>query len=176
MSEFDRSNFMRERHRIAREQRKLYMEKLDKSEKPNYFDFLKNETPLEREIVSYLVSFQVSYTGRDSIISTPQTFVVYGFKGQESEIQKKTMNMVVDSKGKKTNSNFHPNTIEAVEDNTNVMIKPRGLEHSSQKLEHNKVRQFVENGYYVEGLDTELTFKNKKNREGKMNLDLRHFQ
>jgi len=175
-NKFDRSSFMKKKHAEAKRQRELFSNKFKDEKKPAYFNFLKNDTPLENRIISYQVSYQVSYRGAvDSILVSPKTFTVFGFKGQEDEIKTRTMNMILDSKGKSTNNNFASGTLSAVKDSTELKILPRGLEQSSKKVSQSDLSNVVESGFVVKDLDTTLTFKNKKNREGKMNLDIRHF-
>lgn len=179
-SKFNRSSLLRERHKQAKEQRELYQDKFGKENTPSYFEFLKNQTPLQREIIAYDVSFQVSYRGvSDSFDSTPKTFRVYGFAGEESEIQKRTMNMILDSKGASSGDNFVGGSIDMIEQNTDVKIssgiKPRGMEESFQTITRENASRVVESGFYVENLDDKFKFKNAKKREGEMKLDISHF-
>lgn len=177
---FSRSQLLRERHKEAKLQRQFYVEKFGKENTPSYFEFLKRETPLEREVISYDVSFQVSYRGvSNAFESTPKTFRVYGFAGEESEIQKRTMNMILDSKGAITGSNFVGGTLDMIEQNTSVKITrdiyPRGMEESNKKVSRNQTQKIVESGFYVEDLDSKFKFENKNKREGEMRLDISHF-
>jgi hypothetical protein len=177
---FNRRSFMQERHNQAKAQRQFFKENFKDQPLPKYSDFLKNETPLEQKIVSYDVSFQVSYRGTsDAFESTPKTFKVFGFVGQEAEIEKRTMNMVLDSKGQMTKANFPSSTLEMIEKNTDVKvsqgIKPRGMEKSYDRVSRKQASEVMSKGFYVESLDDSFKFKNKKDREGLMKLDVTHF-
>jgi len=174
------SNAVKQRHQVAKFQQQLYVNKFgEHSLKANglrYSDFLKNKTPLENQIVVYDVSFQISYSGNsESLISNMATFKVIGFRGNETQIKSNTMEMVLDSKGKVTRENFQPNTLNAVENSTQIDIKARGLEESTANLSNIELRNLIEHGNIVKELDETLKFKNKKGREGTMNMDIRHF-
>lgn len=174
-SENKRSLALKKRHENARFQRELYRKEFSDEKEPSYFDFMRKETPLESKIVAYDVSYQISYTGTEnSFISNPKTFKVYGFAGQESEIQKRTMNMVLDSKGSNTGTGFSSGTLDMLEQNIKTDIFPRGMEESKNNLEKNELSKVFENGFFVKDLDSKLKFKNKK-REGQQDLDISHF-
>lgn len=173
---FNRSQFMKARHAEAKKQKELFSNKFKDEKQPNYFNFLKGETPLENRIIAYEVSYQVSYRGAVDSINVPSsTFTIYGFKGQENEIEKRTMNMILDSKGKMTGANFAGGTINAIENSTEIRVLPRGMEQSSKKVSRKDLENVVESGFVVKNLDSDLKFTNKKGREGRMKLDIRHF-
>lgn len=173
----NRSNALKQRHLFAREQYNAFQEKFpDKAKNTKYSDFLKDKTPLEKEIVAYEVSYQVSYRGTvDEITINPRTFIVFGFRGQEAEIQNRTMDMVLDSKGTKSNVKLSPNTAQAINDSTQVNIRPRGMEESSRKPNNMEVSKVVQGGFFVKDLDSRVKLINKKGREGELELDITHF-
>ncbi len=173
---FSRSEFMREKHAQAKKQRSIFAQKFDKQDLPSYSSFLKRETPLENQIIAYEVSYQVSYRGQvDDITISPQTFLVYGFRNNESQIRENTMNMLIDSKGKITGHNLHPNTAKTIESNADIKIFPRGMEESFKQVPSDIKRQVINQNYVVKELDTTIKMKNKKGRTGDLNLDIRHF-
>lgn len=175
MAKFNRSEFMRERHALAKQQRDFFQDEF--GETPKYSDFLKSDTPLTSKIVTYEVSFQLSYRGEtDHLNISPKTFKVTTFQGNESEIYSRTMSMILDSKGVNTGHHFHPNTIEkAIEPNLNISIAPRGMEESQRRPTASEIKGVINSRFEVSNLDTTLGFKNKRNHKGEMKLDVRHF-
>lgn len=173
-NKFNRAEYMREKHKVAREQRTLFSSKFE-NEKPKYFEFMKAQTPLTEKVVSYEVSYQVSYQSTtESFTSTPATFQVYGLRGKESDIEERALNMILDSKGKISNHNFSGGTISMLENNLEIKAKPRGIEKSETQISPSDARKVFENEYHVKELD-KLTFTNKKGRTGNMDLDINHF-
>lgn len=166
---------MRERHALAKQQRDFFQDEF--GEAPKYSDFLKSETPLTTKIVTYEVSFQLSYRGEtDHLNITPKTFKVTAFEGDQSEIYNRTMSMILDSKGVNTGHHFHPDTIEkAIEPNLNISIAPRGMEESQRRPTADEIKGVINSRFAVSNLDTTLGFSNKRNQKGKMKLDVRHF-
>lgn len=175
---FDRKKFMEKRHQLAKMQRDYFKKEFPEKDLPEYSKFLKNDSPIRENIVAYQVSFQLSYRGSndDMIFQTAHTFNVYGLRGQESEIQEKTMNSVLDAKGESSGDSFKPNTIEMIENNAKVDVLPRGMEQTQKnKLSDKELRQVLQSGIAFDYIPNKIKFKNKKNREGEMKLDLRHF-
>lgn len=171
----DRSELFKERHARAKEQFDLFKARYP-NEDTKYSNFLRINTPLEEKIVTFEVSYQVSYRGTQDIMeSTTKTFKVIGFRGQESEIQSRTMNMVLDSKGAKTDYHLPVNSLRAMAQGFNVHILPRGMEESERKANQKEVQEVLEKGFSVSGLDTSFKFKNKKGRTATMKHDIRHF-
>jgi len=170
------SNVMKQRHEQAKSQRNLFKETYPEEKTPKYFEFLKNDSPLSSRIISYEVSYQLSYRGQqDAILITPKTFTVYGLAGQEHMIQNNTMNMVLDSKGQMTHSHMNNGMLGAIEDNMEIKVTPRGMEESQKRPSKEAIKKVSENGMYAERLDESIKFTNKKGREGNLKLDVRHF-
>ena len=180
------STSLKQRHQIARKSRELYIEKFGDKDLPSYSTFFSNNNPIAKQIVQYEVSYQVSYRGNiDSLLSNPQTFTVYGFTGQKDAIRQRAMNMVLDSKGKISGSNFNNGTLQAIEGNFDVKIEednigtsyalPRGMEETKKSISQEDLNKILEKQFYVKDLDTTFKFKNKKGREGEMDLDISHF-
>lgn len=173
-NKFSRSEFMKQRHAFAKEQRQFYEKKY--GEEIKYSDFLKTETPLTRRLVTFEVSFQLSYRGEsDHLNINPQTFKVTAFEGEESEIYNRTMSMILDSRGINTGSHFQPNTIEMMENNVDIQIKPRGMEESQKRPNRDEVKGVINSGFEVRELDNTINFTNKKGKSGQMRVDMRHF-
>lgn len=177
MPKFSRSSFMKRRHALAKKQFNFYSEQFGQEGDFTYSDFLKSENPLTSQLVKYKVSYQVSYRGKtDDFIMNPRTFTVVGFRNEESEIQRRTMDMILDSKGVNTGHHLFPNTIsKAVEPNTSIEITPRGIERSEDKFTQNEIGRVLNSRFIVEDLDEVVDFKNSKNRKGELKLDIRHF-
>lgn len=172
---FDRKTFMRERHAFAKEQKSFFEKEFGETDL-KYSDFLKSDSPLSNQLVTYDVSFQLSYRGRHGHLDiNRQTFQVTGFRGDESQIYNNTMNLVLDSKGKMTNNNFSPNTLTAIEDNIVIKINPRGMEESTRKPSREEIEKVIGSRFTISGLDKDMGIKNKAGTTGKMNLDIRHF-
>lgn len=172
---FNRSTFMKERHMIAKRERDYFKSNFGDG-RFKYSDFLSNKSPLIEKTIVYEVSYQVSYRGqRDDLVSEPKTFYVLGFKGQESNIQRRTMDMVTDAKGQKTEHHLAKGTISAIERSTIVKIKPRGMEESQKKPTVYELNQLIDKQILVKELDSKIKIKNRKGREGTLNLDIRHF-
>ncbi len=169
---------MRNRHIIARKQFEVFSERFKNEKDVRYSDFLKERNPLTSQLIKYKVSYQVSYRGKvDDFIMNPTTFTVIGFKNQESEIQKRTMDMILDSKGANTGQHLFPNTItRAIEPNTSINITPRGIERSEESFTNDEIGKVLESKFVVMNLDDKVQFKNSKGRKGELNLDIRHFQ
>lgn len=179
MNKFNRGSYMRERHRQSKRMFSYYKENV--SEDASYSDFMRKDTPMSDIIVEYSVSYQLSYSGEvDEIKSKPYTFTVYGLRGEEVEIEKRTMNMLIDSKGGMTKENFNQGVIEKLEqsNNSNVRVLPRGMEQVKNSVERNNIVNFINSGnkYYTKELDTSIKFENKKGREGEMKLDTLWFE
>lgn len=167
---------MKRRHALARKQFDTFTDQFQGKKEVAYSDFLKKDTPLTMELVKYKVSFQVSYRGRvDEFIMNPRTFTVVGFRNQESEIQRRTMDMVLDSKGVNTGHHLFPNTITAVENSTTIDIKPRGIERSEEQFSSSEISRVIDSQFVVFDLDENVDFKNKKGGKGELKLDIRHF-
>ena len=176
MTKFNRSSFMKQRHADAKVQREIYSNKFGNESKENYSSFLRKETPLGRQVVIYQVSYQVSYSGAvNTMNSNMTTFEVISFRGNEGEIQNRTMNMVLDSKGTNNDRHLNVGLMNALDNSTDVKILPRGLEETRRNLTSNELNQLKESQFIVNGLDSELKVKNKQNREGSLKLDVRHF-
>lgn len=171
---------MKTRHLEAKRQKEYFEKTFGEDTKTSYSDFMKKETPITRNIVTYEVSYQLNYRGEgDSMIIAPKTFKVVAFEGQEHDIYSKTMNMVTDSKGAMTGDNFQSGTIGMIEDNLKVDVKrvqyPRGMERSQKKPTREEVNNLLSTGFSVSAIDKDIKFKNKKGGEGRVNLDMRHF-
>jgi len=174
MVKFNRSEFMKQRHAHAREQRTYY--KTQFGEDVGYGEFLKNESPLQNKIISYDVSFQATYRGeKNEFEASIQTFKVFGLAGQEAEIERRAMNLVLDSRGEITGKGFNSSLISEIEKSGKATITPRGMEESFKKshLTRTKINNVVETGFIVEELD-KVDVKGKTGK-GKMNLDINHF-
>ena len=167
---------MRQRHALARQQRQQFKSTFGEESTPSYKEFFQNETPYTEKLVKYEVSYQISYRGNTQALeTTSKTFTVVGLQGQTSELQERTMNMILDSKGQKTQSNFAVNTLRAVKNSTDITIRPRGLEPSQKDITKDEIAKVSETGFLLENLDDVLEFKNKQGRKGRMSLDTRHF-
>lgn len=178
MNNFNRSQFMSNRHKESKAMFSYYKENIGTDVK--YSDFLKRDTPLDDEIVSYEVSYQLTYSGEsDEIKSTPYTFVVYGRRGQESDIESRTMKMIIDSRGVVTDENFNTGITEKLEkdSNTNIHATPRGMEQVTDRIERENIVNAITSGsqYHVRELDNTIKFKNKKGGEGEMKLKTEWF-
>ena len=175
MAQNNKLTFQEKKQR-AREHREIYFETF-KTKLP-YSKFLKEENPLTKSLVVYDVSYQVSYRGHyDHIVSTRQTFQVYGFANQDAEIKRRTMDMVISSRGKSNGSYLSGGSQEAIENGFETHIVPRGLEKSDRQLTTEEIRKLTnsKNHMIVKNLDNTFTFKNKKGREGNLKLDITHF-
>lgn len=171
-----RSESLKLRHQRARQEFDFFKDRYNEDVK--YSDFLKEDSPLKSKIIVYDVSYQVSYRGSaESLLITPTTFRVIGFKGQETEIQKRTMNMVLDSKGRVSKNNLSPNTLNMLDNElrNGIQVLPRGMEESTARVNKEDVEKLYSSGFVVRDLDTTIKIKNSKGREGKMDLDIRHF-
>ena len=178
VEQFNRSEFMKEKHSLARLEFETYKEKYPKrSEKVSYSDFLKTETPVSEFYVAYEVSFQVSYTGgKDSIFINSNTFEIYSIDGNRDKIEKQIMNSVLDSKGVKSGVNLHPATISAMEKGFSTNIKPRGIERKDiANLSFAEKEAILRNRNVVKGIDSQVDMVNKKGRKGELQLDITHF-
>ncbi len=173
---FNRSAWMRERHKTAKKER-AYFQSQFRKELP-YHEFLRKKSPLAEQIIAYDVSFQISYRGKiDELYITGKTFTVYGLKGSESDIENKAIDMVINSKGKITESPLNKRTITAIENaESGIEVKPRGLEPSGRELSRDKILNVIENKYFVENLDNIVTIKNKKGQKGELKLDTSFFK
>ncbi|MFW6282486.1 MAG: hypothetical protein ACOC1P_00330 [Minisyncoccales bacterium] len=170
-----RSESLKKHHAQAKTKYELYKQFVG-SKGVSYQDFRADKTPLENQVVAYDVSFQASYRGNvGGIFIALKTFTVFGLRGDEENIQQKTMEMVVTSRGKSTSAMFNPGLADAVEGNLDVKVKPRGMEQSEKKPRIDEYETIFTGGFAVRELDTEMKFKNHKNREGVMKLDIRKF-
>lgn len=179
MSNFDRSSYMKQRHLRAKKQQQLYQSKFSKDAK--YYDFLKNNNPLQQSVQTYQVSYQISYIGDfDSLITKWSTFEVTTYEQNAEEIKQKTMNMLLDSRGQITGDMFNQGAQEVIKDNTTINVEPkiypRGAEKKQQQTFKSveEIEDIYSNKYKVVGVD-KLKFENKKKRKGEMKLDFRHF-
>ena len=173
---FNRSEFMRSRHALAREQRDFYFDKFGESRE--YSDFLGRETPLTNKIVTYEVSYQLTYRGEfDDLILTPQTFKVIALEGSDADIYNKSMNMFLDSKGETSKNHFASGTLNMIKKNIDIQTKilPRGVEESQRRPDSNELRQFINKGFVVSGID-KIKYTNSKGSKGVNKLDVRHFE
>lgn len=168
---------MKRKHSLAKKQFEMFNEQFKGEKKVAYSDFLGNDTPLTRKLIKYKVSYQVSYRGKvDEFIMNPRTFTVVGFRSEESEIQKRTMDMILDSKGANTGHHLVPNTIAAIEKSTTIDILPRGIEKSEETFSSAEISKVMDSRFVVFNLDENVDFKNKKGGKGELKLDIRHFQ
>jgi len=163
-------------HESAKAQRVYFETNFPSQKVPKYSDFLKNNSPISEEIVTYDVSYQVSYTGmKDDITINPQTFEVIGFKNDASKIETDTMDMIIDAKGEISDNNFTGKTSDAIKNNTTINITPRGLESTSKKPSRNDINRIISGEVIVKKLDTSVNMKNRKGRVGSLKMDIRHF-
>jgi len=173
---FNRKEFMRERHVMARKQRTFYKKEYGGLSGTSYSDFLKNDSPITRNIVVYDVSFQLNYRGEIDDFKIPKkTFKVVAFENDSHEIYNKTMNMVLDMKGKNSKSHLAVGTNTMIKDNIDIKVNPRGMERSSRKITREEILKVLETGSSISQIDRDLKFTNKKKRDGHLKLDLRHF-
>jgi len=178
MSNFNRSQYMKQKHQLAKAQKQVYESRFDKI--ANYKDFLSKDNPLQRSIVTYQVSYQISYIGEFDTIKTKwETLEVTTYEQNKKEIKKKIMNMLLDSRGKLTGDMFNAGAQQVISTNTKIkvtpMIYPRGAEQKRVKFrELSEIEDVLSNKYVVKGVD-KMKFTNKKGREGEMKLDFRHF-
>ena len=170
------SQFMKQRHKEAREKKKLYEEFYPEEEKKPYSYFLREKTFIDEQIVAYQVSYQVSYRGDiGGIFISPKTFIVYGIAGQENEIYNRTMNMILGAEGNKTGNQLPVGTQEAISRGAEIKVFPRGMEESFKRPKVSQYEQVFEKNFHVENLDSVVEMKNHKNRKGELELDIRHF-
>jgi len=175
---FDRQQFMKQRHKVAKLQREYFKEEFPKKDLPSYSEFLKNDSPIREEIIAYEVSYQLNYQGitDDMFIDNSQTFYVYGLKGMEKEIEERSMNALLDSKGENNSMHFNRGTLEMLETKKPVNITPRGMEQApKKKINDKELRQVIENKIAFDHIPNKIKFTNRKNREGEMKLDITHF-
>lgn len=179
---FNRSQFMKERHARARKQRDLFNE-LTGTQNNNYSDFLGNETPLDKKVVAYDVSYQVSYSSNSNRIDikSPETFRVYALQSAQTE-DKITQNVtfaIQNVRGTQTNKQFNSSAQRVIGDNTKVNLErvdmPRGFE-KSQKLTYSaEIIDSLKGGrMFVEGRDQKVNVQNKKS-SAKMSVDITKF-
>ena len=188
---FNRSEFNKLWHRRAKAQREIFKNEFPNKEVPKYSEFLKKDSKVINNIVSYNVSYQVNYKGDyEHFILPVQTFKVYGLKNQDEEVKNRTINMVQTSKGVNSKQMLSPKTIsKAVSPQLlkTIEVKPRGIEKVEQKdlFSYNNMldlkndvenlENLTYNKFIVKELDTTIKFKNKKGRSGEMKLDISNF-
>jgi len=177
---FNRSEYMKNLHAEAKQQRSYFINNFGETKTPSYSQFLKGETPLNTNIVTYEVSYQLNYTSEfNALIIKPQTFKVVAFEGQEDEIMNKTIEMVKDSKGKNSKAHFNDGALGVINDGLDVKVKrisyPRGMEKSQKKPTREEIQNLIRSGSSISQIDGTVSFTNKKGRSGKMEMDLRHF-
>lgn len=179
---FNRSTFMRARHKEARRQRAFFSELSDDETK--YSDFLSAESPLEKKIVSYDVSYQVSYKSASNEINikSPSTFRVYAIGGMNTEdkIFQGTVDAVQNVRGAGTNKKFNSAAQDTIGRNIDVDMnrvdKPRGMEQvDDPKITREIIDGLKGNqGFFVEGKDQVVEVKGKKS-SAKMNVDITRY-
>jgi len=179
---FNRSNFMRARHKEARRQRSFFSE-LDDSQ-TKYSDFLSAETPLERKIVSYDVSYQVSYKSASNEINikSPSTFRVYAIEGMNTsdKIFQGTVDAVQNVRGAGSNNKFNSAAQDVIGRNIEVDMnrvdKPRGMEQVDAPTITKEVIDGLKGnkGFFVEGRDQQVEVKGKKS-SAKMSVDITRY-
>lgn len=180
---FNRSEFLKELHNIAKQRRKFYAEKFPDKPKPAYSEFLKNDNPVDANIIVYEVSYQLSYESAKQGLKmkNPQTFTIYALAGIETSdsIYEKTKMMVLDMKGEKTGENLNLGTrayFDINDDYLNIEVAPRGLEKvESKRIVPKHYDNLLKGDFVVEQLDNKVSLTNKKNYSSRMNLDIRHF-
>ena len=180
---FNRSQFMKERWRVAKEKQSFF-EKLMPNEKASSKNFLGKSNPLDSRIEVIYISAQANYqSALGGIYTEPKTFKVITFKGLETEntIKNKTKSAFASMKmrGETFNSGFQ----SAIETHTKVdfdMI--RGFEEiDDYKLSSDEYLKLSHGGIIVDGLDSGVKFsKNKNNKQKgdlryKSDLDLSEF-
>lgn len=180
---------MKKRHQLAKRRIELYKEKIGK-EGYRYSDFLKNRSPLDKNINIYKVSFQVSYMSEgDEITVDPETYYIYTIDDLETEmsILNNTKDMIADMKdqhGKTLNTGLR----NALRESADIDItKMRGMEKDNeidifnQPNKEDIYKSLLNNNIYVEGIDTGITLKKvdkntrKIKSKSKMKFDLLHY-
>jgi len=170
---------LKNKHAFAREGFSIYKEFYDdeyEKEKPSYYSFLKLDNPLSQKFAQYHVSYQVTYSGEsDDLSFAPKTFEVFGLKNQEQDIEKKTINMLINVETGK-NTLLAPNSQLAIEKGAYVTIQPRGIEKVDEpKLSLSKQKEILQNNLIIEQLDTNIEIQNRKGKKGKIKLNTNYF-
>lgn len=180
----NRGDFFRELHQKAKSRREIYKKYYEDKPTPKYSEFLKNENPIDKQIVVYEVSYQVSYKSQDSslMMDSAETFYVYAIREFETEdmIYHRTKDMILDMKGSNTNAGLNDRTREYFNDNPqylNIKVEPRGMEKVDKKvLNNNNYNRLLQNSFVVENLDSTISLKNKKGKTAfKQKLNVNHF-
>ena len=181
MVEFNRSNYLKQRHSEARKQRALY-EGLTGESAP-YSSFFRNYTLLEENIVVYDVSMQVSYTSQKNALAmiSAETFKVVALRSRisDDQVYAETTNALVNAVSKDTGGKINPKTASMILENpiyNNINLKPiRGIEEDyGTKITPEMIERLKDSpsGMYVDKNDVSFTYKNKRGNTSKMNMNL----
>lgn len=186
MSKFNRSQFVKNQHKQARIQREFYEELT--GNKGKYQDFMKNETPLDDQVVVYDVSYQMTYMSNNNNFSveSPQTFRVYALNGQytQENIVQNTIEAVKNMKSPNTGSGLNVGLQRTIDRDLDVQTSkvplPRGFEKNSDVKLNKDIIDSVKNsnGFYVETLDSNVQISGGKRRSSNtayMNVDLTRY-
>lgn len=174
---------MKAYHQRAKKQQSYY-EQLT-GERSKYSEFLKTETPLNRKVVVYDVSYQLNYASNKSslFINSPETYRVYAIENENTSdiIYQNTKDAVINMKSINGNG-FQLETQKMINDKIKIDISkrsPRGLERTDNyKLNEDIIKKIKSsnNGLYVETVDSLVKVKggkkDKVTRQTEMKTDM----
>lgn len=171
-----------DRHARAKKQREFF-EKVS-GQKQKYSDFLKNDTPLEKNLLAFTITFGMDYmnsrTNREFSI-TQQSFTVYSINGYNNLSESKLRKIIIEkSFGEKEGKNFNTTTqaqmkVGKLAKSFTIAVQPRGIEDMTKEKNKDVLNKYIESGqlFYSDELPEKLEIVSKSSNRGERKTNMK---